>query len=1191
MCDKLTLKICIVYSLFLICSVDQLWSQGEHIVIDLDPPKLDFTTTEPLNTEVRVALLIPASLRARNPTWHHYVYSGTTHKENDFEIDLASLLSGTFTNAVTALFPKTTLVSERPDASSFDVLFVVSWSAEPIIGEYEGPSWITVNGESALRSNYLDRLRVNVSITIEDNAGTAGEPMEFSAVAETTERSWSHRTATRKKMDHIVRSLVPQLLKIRRAPGLQAIFAKYEFDHSFPCNLVLLGAFSDNEGLRPNGRLDAGEQASVRVKLENRGPGPAFDTEVRLSTTTAGVLIGEASIVDRLEPNQAVEFDIPIKSAVSLAGDRLLVLLEAREKRSFGAKPLELAIQVGALEMPQLEIASVACIPSSACGGGQDHLVVGAGTEFEIEAWVRNKGAGFASQVRVAPRDLPADVELLTPAVTLPIVEPLQAARVRFRLRTARIPKASATRALVVAQDGRGKEVGYAERILEWHSLKREPRFSLEWAIHDGTLAGSTGNKDGIISNGEVAILEVRVANNGNLDARNLSMAITAVGSHPTIKPSLFELGVIPAESQTASVAVTLEFPRAFTPNSGERSVLLVATLKQDDFGDRRISIELPFFLRRPQLEARYPTEVAVNAGERVKLPFVLTNRGSLGASAVLVSAESLGPGIDLVTTSDRHTSSAQLTVGDLAAGRDSAEGHFVLAARSGVTTRTGRVRITVQQADFAPQLYEISVAVQPQAASRVEIPAGAEIQGGQRSSGPIIILQGPRERDLSGDPATVLEFLVLDSSRTRNVQVNHNGKPLTIGNEMTQVLADNPGWRFTVPVRLQEGVNQFTVSVIGEDGHTADASKEVSWAPSIGLQDAVSFVIETELPNDALSGARIAFNGIPTVLTRVGDRSYSLNFLGAKGKIEAGLNVIDIAAKTATAARERLLLFAECGVLKPVVVPYDRSYAVIAAIDDYDRTRDPAQRRPTGYQRLRGMVDRAEELRRVLERLGFPRQHIFTLYNEKATSVNIEATLKEFWAGGKYANANRLLFYFGGHGDGTSGGGFLVTYDFEPSRPTATSFLMSDIPHRHFQQVRAHHFLVALDSCSAGLAVPGFTTLGSSGYGGDVVSCKKQSILRADTESPARNLLVAGTGEQRALSENGGIFTRALVTGLQGAADFSRDGIIQLEELSLFVRNEVVAQASLSRVRQEPFLYEASELGHGRMLFLLRQP
>ena len=80
---------------------------------------------------------------------------------------------------------------------------------------------------------------------------------------------------------------------------------------------------------------------------------------------------------------------------------------------------------------------------------------------------------------------------------------------------------------------------------------------------------------------------------------------------------------------------------------------------------------------------------------------------------------------------------------------------------------------------------------------------------------------------------------------------------------------------------------------------------------------------------------------------------------------------------------------------------------------------------------------------------------------------------------------------------------------------------------------------MFAIDACHAGLAAP-------RGLGGglDEAYVKRfhtLSVIRAAVESKARNMIVAGTGDQRALYDNGGIFTSALIQGLSGAADSNR--------------------------------------------------
>jgi uncharacterized caspase-like protein len=207
------------------------------------------------------------------------------------------------------------------------------------------------------------------------------------------------------------------------------------------------------------------------------------------------------------------------------------------------------------------------------------------------------------------------------------------------------------------------------------------------------------------------------------------------------------------------------------------------------------------------------------------------------------------------------------------------------------------------------------------------------------------------------------------------------------------------------------------------------------------------------------------------------------------------------------------------------------------------------------------------------------------TLYDAQAESRAVTAALESFWPGGARAGADRVFFYFGGHGSQLDGNGFLVTYDYEPARPTLTSILMRDLSGRHTENMAAHHVLFALDACSSGLTVK---TLQDPSR--DVLERKtfrRLSIIRNDTAPKARNVLLAGTEDQPAVYDHGGIFTRALVQGLGGMADLNRDGLIQFVELGLFVKNDVAEIASTKRVIQTADYYKLTAGGNtGEMLF-----
>jgi len=163
---------------------------------------------------------------------------------------------------------------------------------------------------------------------------------------------------------------------------------------------------------------------------------------------------------------------------------------------------------------------------------------------------------------------------------------------------------------------------------------------------------------------------------------------------------------------------------------------------------------------------------------------------------------------------------------------------------------------------------------------------------------------------------------------------------------------------------------------------------------------------------------------------------------------------------------------------LKPFEDPYKNSFAIVAAINKYGAVEQG------GFNKLNLMVENAQELVEKLVALGFPRSNIITLFDDKATSVNIENALKEFWDGGPFENADRLVVYFGGHGarinlrpgiETRRERGVLITSDYRPGQPSRTGLVLDDIMTRHFMNVAAHHVLALIDACSSGLALPAY--------------------------------------------------------------------------------------------------------------------
>jgi hypothetical protein len=336
---------------------------------------------------------------------------------------------------------------------------------------------------------------------------------------------------------------------------------------------------------------------------------------------------------------------------------------------------------------------------------------------------------------------------------------------------------------------------------------------------------------------------------------------------------------------------------------------------------------------------------------------------------------------------------------------------------------------------------------------------------------------------------------------------------------------------------------------------------------------------IQDEAFSQIRTGSTIKINGKAHRVADVLKEGRRVTYFGEQSNLLRGRNEIEI-------ERIKLHLWNAEDVLSRFEDPYKKSYAIIAAIDAYDEAVDPGVH--SKFRKLDGMVARADELRNTLIALGFNNENIIWLPNGEATKKNIDDALALFWDGGRHRDADRLVFYFGGHGGGVERNGYLVTHDMEYGRPTWTGFPMSDFDGRHFRNINVHHFLVLLDSCSSGLAVQTMQTLDEELSVERLERFANLVTINKYVKERARQMLVASTGEQRALWETGGIFTHALIDGLKGRADVINDGIISLDELKLYIQDRVEPHARAVGVAQRPRLSTADNFGEGRMLFIL---
>jgi uncharacterized caspase-like protein len=167
----------------------------------------------------------------------------------------------------------------------------------------------------------------------------------------------------------------------------------------------------------------------------------------------------------------------------------------------------------------------------------------------------------------------------------------------------------------------------------------------------------------------------------------------------------------------------------------------------------------------------------------------------------------------------------------------------------------------------------------------------------------------------------------------------------------------------------------------------------------------------------------------------------------------------------------------------------------------------------------------------------------------------------------------DRLLIFFAGHGEvsrdekGDFKEGYLMPYDADPKRLHTSSLPMIELS-RIGQRLPAKHILLVLDCCFSG-----FVTKRSP------AALAPDEPVNQEILEPVVEVLTAGTSGQQAGEERGnGLFTKAFVDGLKGAADPEGHGLTALK-LGVFIKE---------RLQDTPQSPQIAKLdGEGEFLFL----
>lgn len=193
-----------------------------------------------------------------------------------------------------------------------------------------------------------------------------------------------------------------------------------------------------------------------------------------------------------------------------------------------------------------------------------------------------------------------------------------------------------------------------------------------------------------------------------------------------------------------------------------------------------------------------------------------------------------------------------------------------------------------------------------------------------------------------------------------------------------------------------------------------------------------------------------------------------------------------------------------------------------------------------------------------------YPPANVRLIINEEATGQNIKDALFN-WLGKALAE-DLVTIYFAGHGSSQSpdqpNNLFLLPYDTQYDNVAASGFPMWDIETAFKRFIKAKKVVVIADACHSG----------GVGQSFDIARRSNRSVEINPISASFQNLSQIGDGiavisasDEKQYSQEGltwggghGVFTYSLLKGLQGDADYNKDGRVTLGELIPYLSEKV---------------------------------
>jgi hypothetical protein len=614
-------------------------------------------------------------------------------------------------------------------------------------------------------------------------------------------------------------------------------------DRALPAGIATTARFSDASAFLPNGRIDAGDRGIVNVQVTNQGPGPAYGVTVKITSDQPQIVLSGVGAIGDLKPGEKKEVALQVSSNLDLPTTVAQFRIETAEKRGYGAQPIILEVPTARLVPPSLEIVDIALNDQTAGktrgdGDGQPAN----GETLEAIVRVRNAGPGEAVGIAVS-LSAPKTAEVLEGKAVIPRIAVNQVGEARFLLRLPLDLPAGDLPLSFHAVEARGAQVATMDKAQSWKIRTKRPGIELAYRIYDGNSPGSTGNRDGLVSNGEKIEVAVTPTNRGELPARGVRITVEPKDAKLIPRPASFEIGDLPVQAEGVVQRFAFEVPRSYGKDQSPSDLRFTLNLSQQSFPARQEPLTLTFRALRPQLTLETSVPPALLRGGSGEMSLRLRNNGTLRAEDVVAEITSEASGVDLLDEHGVPVRSRKIVLGALDAQGFLPEQRVKVNVRRNAAIGPAPLRLTITQKDFSPLARDLPLTVTEEPATVI---AAVPADDGPSVAPPalpapsapatISFLRNTQGEHLIAE-AIVLRFEVQSPAGLDEVRLTQNDRRLPT--DSARSTSGTAGGllveQYEIPVQLAEGENRFEVVAVTRQGLRSTRSLTLFRDPEVG--------------------------------------------------------------------------------------------------------------------------------------------------------------------------------------------------------------------------------------------------------------------------------------------------------------------------------------------------------------------